>query len=180
MAARRDTEPFPSVSIGRAGGSRLRAQNDPLLSSGSPRSSLDMTTAELKVIAAAAAGTSPPRYVPYTPRHRLPSSTTTTSTSPSVSMSTPQVPGGATEKLQLQNMKAAAQAMGLMNDSLGWLMLERLVVIGENSEWDELWKLITKGKVRFIVINLNMYCLGSNQHPIGSPAAAHRARLEQF
>lgn len=148
MNSRRELEPFPSPSLGRTGGSRLRAQNDPLLSSASPRSSLDSSTgSDLKVISSSSVGTSPPRYVPYTPRHRLLSSTTTLSTNPAVSMSSPQIPGGATEKLQMQNMKAAAQAIGLTNGTLGWAILDKLAGMSEGSDWEDLWKTITKEKV---------------------------------
>ncbi|KDQ19165.1 hypothetical protein BOTBODRAFT_52326 [Botryobasidium botryosum FD-172 SS1] len=150
MTSRRDGEPFPSTSLSRAGGSRLRASNDPLLSAGSPRSSLDSATGpgELRAMAPSPSlGTSPPRYVPYTPRHRLPSSTTTTSANPSIAMSSPQVPGGATEKLQLQNMKAAAQAIGLTGETLGWAILEMLTVGGEGAEWKEVETLVHKDKM---------------------------------
>lgn len=107
------------------------------------------------------------RYVPYTPRHRTQHSASTpaTSVSPqptiSISNSTPNPsfqatasPIGVTGRLQLQNLKAEVQAMGLGNESIGWVMLEKLCSSApfpesERAEWDEVWDLITKGQVSY-------------------------------
>ncbi len=92
-----------------------------------------------------------PKYVPYTPRHRAPLGSPTTSTSaqqtPVVSVTPPQVThGGATGKLQVQNLKAAARALGLNSGSVGWAMLERFVGEGDLENWHDAWGLVTSGK----------------------------------
>ncbi|KAF8739059.1 VPS9 domain, partial [Rhizoctonia solani] len=110
-----------------------------------------------------------PRYVPYTPRHRTQhsSSVPATSTSPqptisiSNSTSNPSFQAsagsfGVTGRLQLQNLKAEAQAIGLGNESVGWAILERLcssVPYPENErpEWDEIWDLLTKGQATMLL-----------------------------
>jgi hypothetical protein len=46
------------------------------------------------------------------------------------------------------HLKAAAQMLGLDSGTLGWAVLERLVMdveVGE--EWTEVWTAITSGKV---------------------------------
>lgn len=150
MPANRDTL-FPSASIGRAGGSQIQrtASHEslnahPLLSSNSPPSSisnhpqsgLDSPT------------NTAPRYVPYTPRHRPPTSPATTgmTTHSSMPVASNQQ-GGATSKLQLQNLKAAAQSIGLGNGTVGWAILEKLVDGETGPEWDEIWTAITTSKV---------------------------------
>src|SRR5215471_20180452 len=112
-ATRRDSQ-FPSTSIGRVQGSAIvhaisqdnLNSSHPLLTSNSP-SSPTSSTANLP-------SASLPRYVPYTPRQR-PTSTSATTTLISASQ---QVHGDgstptATSKLQLMNLKAAAQGIGI-------------------------------------------------------------------
>jgi hypothetical protein len=54
----------------------------------------------------------------------------------------------ATSKLQLQNLKAAAQNSGLDAGSLGWVILEELVTGSDHSPaWNEIWNMITINKV---------------------------------
>ena len=56
--------------------------------------------------------------------------------------------GDATSKLQLMHLKAAAQMIGVEGGSLGWMMLERLVLDSEvGDEWSDIWSAITSGKV---------------------------------
>lgn len=106
-----------------------------------------------------------PRYVPYTPRQRTaPAPTTTTASSSAhtqsanqnAGSSSPQAPSpSATSKLQLVNLKAAAQGLGLDTGSMGWAVLERLTGAGgtpgggdDEAEWAEIWNTVTAGKVR--------------------------------
>lgn len=146
MTTRREAH-FHAVSIGRVQGasiarisSRDNLATHPLLSS-SPSTLSPSPTPE-------AQSSSIPKYVPYTPRQRLP--TTSTTAQPPVSVSPQhQLTGGATSKLQLMNLKAAAQDIGLDAACLGWVMLEKLSQDGETEEWAEIWGAITKGKVRF-------------------------------
>ncbi|KAG8916921.1 hypothetical protein FRC02_003466, partial [Tulasnella sp. 418] len=103
-----------------------------------------------------------PPYVPYTPRHRhapAPSSgssvTVSSSVQPAIAISVPPSNGvnggGATGKLQLQNLKAAAQQMGLSNSSIGWAMLERFISEPNLGDWDHAWSLITSGKATLLL-----------------------------
>lgn len=129
----------------------------PLLSPGpSPSSANFNTSPESSKVAPA------PKYLPYTPRQRVPigSATTGTTVHPSVSVSPQQHQGGATSKLQLQNLKAAAQNVGLDAGSLGWAMLEALVGGHEHGPaWNEIWSVVAAGKVRtplvYSAINVN-------------------------
>lgn len=150
MASQRDLL-FPSTSIGRTQGTRLvrtpsheSLTAHPLLSpsnSGpaSPESSVSGTT------------NGAPRYVPYTPRQRAPPTAATTGTTltlPSVAASSQQHQGDATSKLQLMNLKAAAQNGGLDTGSMGWAILEKLVLENDQwAEWTEIWSALTSGKV---------------------------------
>jgi len=132
---------FPSGSIGRVQGasmtrtgSRDNLTTHPLLSSGPspPSPTPDPHSA--------------PKYLPYTPRQKLPATSTTAQ--PPVSVSPQHQPtGGATSKLQMMNLKAAAQGIGLDTACLGWAILEKLSQDGETEEWSEIWGAITKGKV---------------------------------
>ncbi|KAG6918160.1 hypothetical protein DXG01_016145 [Tephrocybe rancida] len=146
MASNQDRDRlFPATSIGRTGGSRLHRvpSNDlisahPLLSSSqspSPSPSSDST----------------PRYVPYTPRQRVAASPTTTGTT--IHPSSPQQQGDATSRLQLVNLKAAAQNIGLDTVSVGWAILEKLVQESDhhNSEWNEIWTAVTTGKATLLL-----------------------------
>jgi hypothetical protein len=84
--------------------------------------------------------------VPYTPRQRV---TATAATTMTVHPPSPQQhQGDATSKLQLMHLKAAAQGLGVDSGTLGWSILEKLVVDIETSEeWTEVWNVITTGKV---------------------------------
>ncbi|CAE6503642.1 unnamed protein product [Rhizoctonia solani] len=110
-----------------------------------------------------------PRYIPYTPRHRaqhsasVPAASTSPQPTISISNSTSHPSfqasassSGVTGRLQLQNLKAEAQSIGLDNESVGWAMLERLcssVPYPENErpEWDEIWDLLTKGQATILL-----------------------------
>lgn len=147
------------ASLGRSQGLRLQGSTEslthPLLSSSlglandpqQVRRSIDLPVND------PLAPTPAPKYVPYTPRQRVQPSSPTTSTSVQASAASASVPpstvphGGATGKLQLQNLKAAAQAVGLSNGSVGWAMLERFVGDASLGEWEQAWGLITTGKV---------------------------------
>ncbi|KAG2136104.1 uncharacterized protein EDB93DRAFT_1254091 [Suillus bovinus] len=147
MTTRREGN-FPAVSIGRVQGasiarivSRDNLATHPLLSS-SPSTPSPSPTPETQP----SSGSIPKYYVPYTPRQRLP--TTSTTAQPPVSVSPQhQQTGGATSKLQLMNLRAAAQGIGLDTGCLGWAMLEKLSQDGETDEWAEIWGAITKGKL---------------------------------
>ena len=55
----------------------------------------------------------------------------------------------AANRLQLMNIKAAAQKEGLDAASTGWLILERFALEAERtSEWNELWNAVVDGRVR--------------------------------
>ncbi|KAG9033827.1 hypothetical protein FRB95_014149 [Tulasnella sp. JGI-2019a] len=103
------------------------------------------------------ASSSVPKYVPYTPRQRVQLSTPTTSTSVQASAASASTPastiphGGATGKLQLQNLKAAAQAVGLSNGSVGWAMLEKFTGDASLGDWEQAWGLITTGKATLLL-----------------------------
>lgn len=56
--------------------------------------------------------------------------------------------GDATSKLQLMNLKAAAQKGGLDASSTGWAILEKLGTEADHGlEWNEIWNAISVGKV---------------------------------
>jgi hypothetical protein len=57
-----------------------------------------------------------------------------------------QQSGGATSKLQLMNLKAAAQNVGLDTGCVGWAILEKLVA-SESGEWADIWNALWVGKV---------------------------------
>ncbi|KAF4569894.1 hypothetical protein EYR36_009696 [Pleurotus pulmonarius] len=94
-------------------------------------------------------------YVPYTPRQRVsPSSTATNATvHQSVTASPPhQFQGDATSRLQLMNLKAATQNIGLDSTSIGWAMLDKLVTEGDQgAEWTEIWNALTVGKATLLL-----------------------------
>lgn len=58
-----------------------------------------------------------------------------------------QQQGGATSKLQLQNLKSAAQGIGIGSGTVGWAILEKLVDGEAGPEWDEIWTVIATAKV---------------------------------
>ncbi|KAJ8516880.1 hypothetical protein ONZ45_g5866 [Pleurotus djamor] len=137
---------FPATSIGRVPRtpSHESLTTHPLLAPSSPQHDPNSTP------------TISSPYVPYTPRQRVsPSSTTTGTTvqSPVVTASPPhQHQGDATSKLQLMNLKAAAQNMGLDTTSVGWLILDTLVGEADNGpEWNEVWNAITNGKATLLL-----------------------------
>ena len=155
MSSKRDND-FPAVSIGRTSGARLQQQASaaheahPLLSPGrnSP------TPSEQSSIGATGSGSGAtlivnggPKYVPYTPRQRV--TATAATTGMTVHPPSPQqYQGDATSKLQLMHLKAAVQGLGVDSGTLGWSILEKLVVdIEISEEWTEVWNVITTGKV---------------------------------
>ncbi|KAF8199053.1 hypothetical protein BJ912DRAFT_950728 [Pholiota molesta] len=147
MLSKRDSE-FPVTSIGRSSGARLQQASaaheaHPLLS---PGPSLSPTSDEAVAVASSGGGATlstagGPRYVPYTPRQRVSATSATTGTT--VHPPSPQQhQGDATSKLQVMHLKAAAQSIGLDSGTLGWSILEKLVLD------PEVWSAITSGKVR--------------------------------
>jgi hypothetical protein len=88
--------------------------------------------------------TNSPKYVPYTPRHRVSTSQVTAQFSPA-SLGT--TGGGATPQLQLQNLKSAAQNALLNSNSVGWAICEKLYQEGESSEWEDIWSAVIQNKV---------------------------------
>lgn len=142
-------EAFPAPSIGRSSGLNVIQRADsheslsahPLLSPTPSSGSPSATTASESASA--------PRYVPYTPRQRTVTASTTASTHSAVSVSAQQSQSHntATGQLQLMNLKAAAQGIGIDTGTVGWMILEKLVAEGEREEWAEIWSAITTGKV---------------------------------
>ena len=151
---------FPATSIGRSHGQHVQrpvspspSLREPLsthpLLSPSPSSNLSPTT------------TSPldpthnqypttTRYVPYIPRHRVSGNATTGTTNHSPLFISTQQPhhGDATSKLQIMNLKAAAQNIGLDAASVGWAILEKLVHENDhNPDWNEIWHALSIDKV---------------------------------
>ncbi len=179
MSSRRD-ELFPSGSIGRSQGLLIQRAPSPApsltretptahpLLSPSP-SSAPPTNSTAPTADAQDASTPGTRYATYTPRHRTAPTTGTTLQS-SQSVSPQQQPGGsaAATKLQLMNLKAYAQSIGLETNSLGWEMLEKLVAEHDNNpEWADIWTALTIGKVLVLFTarnnpHLDSYTLG---HP---------------
>ena len=159
---------FPATSIGRSHGQRIQRSvspspslreplaTHPLLSpspssnlSPTPTSPLDSTNGQYPTTT---------RYVPYISKHRVHSSIATTGTtnhSP-LSVSTPQPHhGDATSKLQVMNLKAAAQNIGLDTLSVGWAMLEKLIHESDHSpEWNEIWHALSIDRVSSLNIRL--------------------------
>lgn len=135
--------------------------------------------------------TSAPKYLPYTPRQRVPTSSATTGTTVSSPVSvSPQhqhqsgAPSTATSKLQLQNLKAVAQEHGLDANSLGWAMLEELVTGSDhNPAWSEIWNMIAVGKVRcsvfmtqeklmYLCVSVLPFCVGNDAASSGASELA--------
>ena len=126
-------------------------------SSASPDSNITRIASPSSVSAATA-----PKYLPYTPRHRVPTGTVSTGTAVSSPVSAVPVtplqqhgtyPGAtnvsATSKLQLQNLKAIAQNHGLDASCLGWAILEEIVLGSDHGgpAWNDIWNALTVGKV---------------------------------
>ncbi|KAF8511834.1 hypothetical protein BU17DRAFT_54371 [Hysterangium stoloniferum] len=147
MAHSRDRDTlFPSGSVGRGASSQLQrvASHEslnahPLLSPSPTASASTQSNSPESTL---------PRYVPYTPRQRPPTSPATTGTSmqSTIPVASHLQQGGATSKLQLQNLKAAAQSIGLGNGTVGWALLERLVDGETGTEWDEIWNIMINSK----------------------------------
>ncbi|KAF8963394.1 hypothetical protein BDZ97DRAFT_1820620 [Flammula alnicola] len=157
MAVKRGDE-FPATSIGRTSGARLQQASaaheaHPLLSPGpsSPTPSEQGHAGSTSGNGATPGSIESPRYVPYTPRQRVTPTAATTGTT--VHPPSPQQhQGDATSKLQLMHLKAAAQSIGLDSGTLGWSILEKLVLDLEiNEEWVEVWSAITSGKATLLL-----------------------------
>ncbi|KAI0045809.1 hypothetical protein FA95DRAFT_1607404 [Auriscalpium vulgare] len=158
MAGRRD-DLFLSGSLGRSSGAFI-----PRIPSPSPSLTRETLTAHpllsptpsLTAVNASAPGdpadvTAPTKYVPYTPKHRT-SATTGTTLQSSLSVSPQQQGGGAAGKLQLMNLKAGAQSIGLEAGSVGWEILEKLVAEHDSSpEWGEVWNTVITGKATLLL-----------------------------
>ncbi|KAH9967439.1 hypothetical protein BC827DRAFT_1174176 [Russula dissimulans] len=160
MSSRRD-DLFPSGSIGRSQGLSIRRTPSP-----APSLTRETLTAHpLLTPATAPISVSPtsdaqdtttlgPRYATYTPRNRTaPTTVTTFQSLLSVSQQQQQPGGGAaTSKLQLMNLKAGAQSIGLETGSVGWIMLEKLVAEHDsNPEWFDIWNALTVGKATLLL-----------------------------
>lgn len=153
-------------SIGRSHGGLNRTGSHesltahPLLSPTIPGSSSSSTSSVSGASAdttTTTAGMPATKYVPYTPRQRgTPTSATTgTTMQPSIQVSPQQqtLHGDATSKLQLMNLKAAAQKGGLDTASTGWALLEKLGTETDyGTEWNEVWHAISVGKVSRMVV----------------------------
>ncbi|KAJ7121022.1 hypothetical protein C8R44DRAFT_853344 [Mycena epipterygia] len=158
MSSNRDRH-FPAVSIGRSQGHSTSSElltAHPLLSPiPSTPNSPDHTQRSHSPSGNGPPGGNGPRYVPYTPRQRgTPTTAATTTgmtTHPSVvAAASHQHQGGATSKLQLMNLKAAAQNVGLDTGSVGWAILEKLVG-SEGGEWVEIWTALSIGKATLLL-----------------------------
>ncbi|KDQ50153.1 hypothetical protein JAAARDRAFT_42332 [Jaapia argillacea MUCL 33604] len=181
MTTRR--EDFPSLSIGRSQGANVGAHlqrtsshetlsTHPLLSP-TPTSAFASSSSSSSSLLDPSSPTTPthpqpppqhtsptgPRYVPYTPRQRV-APTSATVTGATMHAPSPQhagVGGGATGRLQVMNLKAAAQGIGLDMGSVGWGMLERLMGLGlglgeeGEGEWGEIWSAVTTGKATLLL-----------------------------
>lgn len=142
----RDTQ-FPATSIGRTAGARLQHstvhESHPL--------GLAIPTNDIPTIASNSNTLPTHKYKPYTPRTRVVPATTTNTLVHPPSPQHPVGGGDATSKLQLTKAKSEAQNAGLDSSSIGWGILDKVVVESETGElWAEIWSLITSGKVRFV------------------------------
>ena len=162
MTSKRESSGFPIGSIGRTQGNFI-ARNashesltaHPLLSPTAPTSSassISSVTSSNVDTQATTPSIPATRYVPYTPRQRgTPTSATTGTIMHSNVQASPQgnlQHGDATSKLQLMNLKAAAQKGGLDSASTGWAILEKLGIETDHSpEWNEIWNALTTSKV---------------------------------
>jgi hypothetical protein len=157
MSSRRD-DLFPTGSIGRSQGAFIQRTPSPAPSltreTLTAHPLLTPTPASVPVnvpLPSDVQDTTTPgtRYATYTPRHRTAPTTGTTLQS-SLSVSPQQQPGGSTaaNKLQLVNLKAGAQSIGLETTSVGWEILEKLVAEHDsNPEWADIWNALSVGKV---------------------------------
>lgn len=156
---------FPATSIGRSHGQHIQRSASPSpslreplathpLLSPSPSSTFSPTTTTTTTTTSEPDPTSnqyptTTRYVPYIPKHRVSSIPTTGTTNHSpLSISTQPHHGDATSKLQVMNLKAAAQHIGLDTASVGWAMLEKLIHENDHTpEWNEIWHALSVDKV---------------------------------
>jgi hypothetical protein len=154
---------FPATSIGRSQGQHIQRSASPSpslrepltthpLLSPSPSSNLSPTSTSTSPLESTNSQyPTTTRYVPYIPKQRVSSVATTGTTNHSpLSVSTQQPHrGDATSKLQLMNLKAAAQNIELDASSVGWAMLEKLTHEADHSpEWNEIWHALSIDKVR--------------------------------
>lgn len=186
---------FPATSIGRSHGQHIQRSvspspsiREPLathpLLSPSPTSNLSPTTTS-PLDSANSQYPATTRYVPYIPKHRVSSIPTTGTTNHSpLSISTQPHHGDATRKLQVMNLKAAAQNIGLDVASVGWAMLEELIHENDHSpEWNEIWHALSVDKVSRL--NVGPGCALIPPHPgYTSPAPrtqhrCHHCRIRQ-
>jgi len=151
MTLRREND-FPATSIGRRSGARLQQaaaahEAHPLSSPGpGPASPAPSDSGAISGSGATLSVNGNPKYVPYTPRQRVAPTSATTATAHPPALQQHQ--GDATSKLQLMHLKAAAQNIGLDSGTLGWLILEKLVLDCDYSEeWMEIYSAITSSKV---------------------------------
>ena len=172
---------FPATSIGRSHGQHIQRSASPSpslrepltthpLLSPSPTSNLSPTTTSPLESTNNQYPTTT-RYAPYTPKHRVSSIATTGTTNHSpLSVSTQQPHhGDATSKLQVMNLKAAAQNIGLDTSSVGWAMLEKLIHEADHSpEWNEIWHALSIDKVKAILTSdWNLHLFSPHPHPTG-------------
>lgn len=152
MTAKRDSL-FPSTSVGRAQGaniartpSRESLAVHPLLN-------------PVPTVPPSSAALDSAKYVPYTPRQRL--ATTSTPVQALATQSQGSVPG----KPQLANLRTAAQNIGLEASSVGWAILEKISYEGDTSdEWSEIWNALTKARVRLPVPTLMVLLTVRRRH----------------
>ncbi|PVF97932.1 hypothetical protein CPB86DRAFT_759256 [Serendipita vermifera] len=161
MSGTRKDAPFVSSS-GRVQGTKISRDNSgesltshPLLSPppGSVSSANAVTTTPDNKASTLKPPDSPtnansPKYVPYTPRHRVSTSQVTAQFSPASAGTTG---GGATPQLQLQNLKAAAQNAQLNSNSVGWAICEKLYQEGESPEWEDIWSAVVQNKATLLL-----------------------------
>ncbi|CAG8695063.1 7370_t:CDS:2, partial [Acaulospora colombiana] len=162
MSGTRKDAPFVS-SVGRVQGTRISRDNSgeslashPLLSpppgSVSSANAVTATTSDTKASTLKPPESPPngnsPKYVPYTPRHRVSTSQVTAQYS-SATLGT--TGGGATPQLQLQNLKAAAQNAQLNSNSVGWAICEKLYQEGESPEWEDIWSAVVQNKATLLL-----------------------------
>ncbi|KAH9947014.1 hypothetical protein B0H21DRAFT_740607 [Amylocystis lapponica] len=146
-----------SVSVSRTG-SHESLSAHPLLSPtfpAPPSSSSSSVDSQTSTTTPVNNGT-PPRYVPYTPRQRVAPTSATTGATMHPNISAPlqqhQFQGDATSKLQIVNLKAAAQRIGLDTSSTGWAILERLSAESDHGpEWNEIWNALSTGKATLLL-----------------------------
>ncbi|KAF9645660.1 hypothetical protein BDM02DRAFT_3119935 [Thelephora ganbajun] len=154
---------FPVTSIGRSHGQPIQRSASPSpslreplathpLLSPSPSNPSPTTTSPLEPTNSQYPTTT--RYVPYISKHRVSGVATTGTTNHSpLSVSTQQPHhGDATSKLQVMNLKAAAQNTGLDTSSVGWAILEKLIHENDHSpEWNEIWHALSIDKATLLL-----------------------------